>query len=65
MKTLHSLEGKRLIKIADDADLNSSSLPGTPLSLKAFKIWIKDAEEATTSSLKQAKTKWVHQRKQL
>ena len=64
MKALHSLEEKHLIKIGEDADMSSPSLPGTPLSLKAFKNWIANAEETTTISLTQAKTKWAGKRKQ-
>lgn len=65
MKTLHSLEEKNFIKIAGDADLSSPPLPGSPLSLKAFKTWVTKAEETTTVSLNQAKTKWASKRKQL
>lgn len=65
MKTLYSLEEKHLIKIADDVDLNSAALPGTPLSLKAFKNWVKDAEGSATVSLKYASSKWAQKRKQL
>jgi hypothetical protein len=65
MKTIHSLEQKHLIKIVDDADMSSPSLPGSPLSLKAFKNWIADAESMPFVSLKDAKTKWAGKRKQL
>ncbi|MEO7923425.1 MAG: hypothetical protein ABIR30_07090 [Chitinophagaceae bacterium] len=65
MKTLHLLQEKNFIKIADDADLSSPSLPGTPLTLKAFKNWVENAGKNDTTSLKQAKIKWADKRKQL
>jgi hypothetical protein len=65
MKTIHSLEQKHLVKIVDDADMDSPSLPGAALSLKAFKSWIADAESMSSVSLKDAKTKWSGKRKQL
>lgn len=65
LKALHALEEKHHIKIIDDADLDSPSLPGPPLSLKAFKEWIAKSEETPTVSLKEAKSKWAEKRKQL
>jgi len=65
MKTLHSLEDKHFIKISDDADLNSPALAGSPLSLKAFKSWIADAEVTPAISLTEARKKWAGKRKQL
>ncbi|MEP7376003.1 MAG: hypothetical protein ABI675_21585 [Chitinophagaceae bacterium] len=65
MKTLHSLQEKHLIKIAGDADINSPALPGSPLSLSAFKNWIAAAESMPSVSLKDAKTKWAAKRKKL
>jgi hypothetical protein len=65
LKALHSLEEKHLIKIVDDAEWNSAALPGEPLSLKTFKSWIKEAENADTVSLKEAKSKWTGKRKRL
>ncbi len=57
MKTLHSMEEKHLIKIAEDANISSPSLPGIPLSVKAFKNWVTNAEKNKTASLIQAKTR--------
>ena len=65
LKTLQNLEEKHFIRIVDDAYLDSSSLPGTPLSLKAFKNWISDSENAPRVDLKEAKSKWANKRKQL
>jgi hypothetical protein len=65
LKALHSLEEKNFIRIVDDANLDSPSLQGAQLSLKAFKNWIADAENAGTIELKDAKTKWGNKRKQL
>src|ERR1700733_265179 len=65
LKTLHNLEVKRFIKIVDEASFDSPAHPGTPLSLKAFKNWILDAENASTVTLKEAKSKWASKRKQL
>ncbi len=64
LKTLHSLEEKNSIRIVDDANLDSPALQGVQLSLKAFKNWIADAENAGTVELKDTKTKWINKRKQ-
>lgn len=50
LKALHSLEEKHFIKIVDDSNLHSPSLPGSPMPLKAFKNWIADAETSPTIS---------------
>jgi hypothetical protein len=65
MKTLHSLEQKHFIRISEDADINSPSLPGSPLSLKVFKSWIADAAQTPSVSLTEAKQQWAGKRKQL
>jgi hypothetical protein len=65
LKALHSLEEKKFIRIVDDANLDSPSLQGTQLSLKAFKNWIANAENAGVVELKDVKTKWANKRKQL
>lgn len=65
LKTIQSLEQKQLIKIVEDTNLDSPALAGAPLSLKAFKNWIHDAESTNTISLKEAKSKWAEKRKQL
>ena len=55
LKALHALEQKHIIRIVDEAEIDFPSLPGKPLSVKAFKIWISDAENISTVDLKQAK----------
>lgn len=65
LKAIYSLEQKHLIKIVDEADLNTPSIPGAPLSLKAFKNWIANAESMSSVSLQDAKIKWSARRKQL
>ena len=64
-KALHALEEKHYIRIVDDANLDSSALPGAQMSLKAYKDWIAKSEEAPTVSLQDAKSKWAEKRKQL
>ena len=58
-------DSARYIKIVEDNDFDSPSLPGTPLGLKAFKNWIVQAENAPTIDLQEAKTKWAAKRKEL
>ena len=65
LETLHTLEKKHFIKIVDDSDIDSPALPGTPLTLKAFKNWISDAEKAPTISLNDAKKEWESKRMKL
>jgi hypothetical protein len=59
LKALHALEDKHYIRIVKDEELDTPSLLGAQLSLKAFKNWIAKSEEATTVSLKEAKSKWA------
>jgi hypothetical protein len=65
LKALNSLAERDFIKIVDDAPADSPSLPGSPLSLKAYRNWIADAEHTPTVDLKEAKAKWTGKRKQL
>lgn len=65
LKKLQLLEQKQFIKINDDAKIDSPALPGKPLSLKAFKNWVKAAETTPVVSLKEARKKWAVKRKQL
>ena len=65
LKTLRSLETKHFISILENSNIDSPALPGTPLSLSEFRNWIKDAEQAPTISLNEAKEKWASKRKQL
>jgi acylphosphatase len=45
--------------------ISSPSLEGTPLTIKEFKEWIKQAESTPTIDLTQAKIKWAQKRKEL
>jgi hypothetical protein len=65
LKALHDLEDRHFIRIVDDAGLDSPSLPGGSLSLKAFKNWVAQAEQERTITLQEAKSKWAAQRKKL
>lgn len=65
LKDLHSLAEKHSIKIIDDTHPDSPALPGGPLSLKAHKNWIADAENSPTIDSKEAKAKWTSKRKRL
>jgi hypothetical protein len=65
LKALHALEQKHFIRIVDETENDFPSLPGKALSIKAFKIWISEAENTPTVDLKEAKTKWTRKRKQL
>ena len=65
LKTLQNLKEKRFIRIVDSTDLDSPSLQGEQLSLKSFKTWISEAENAQRLDLKVAKSKWANKRKQL
>ena len=55
LKVLRSLSKKREIKIIDEANSESPSLQGEPLSLDAFRKWVQQAEAAKTVSLEEAK----------
>jgi hypothetical protein len=65
LKTLLGMEEKQYIRIISDTDLDSPSLPGLPLSIKSFKKWISDSEEASSFELKEAKNKWANKKKLL
>ena len=65
LKSLNSLGERHFIKIVDDSHAGSPALPGGPLSLKAYRNWIMDAENAPMMDLKEAKAKWISKRKQL
>ena len=58
------METNHLISILENSDIDSPSLPGAALSLKEFKSWIVDAEQASTVSLNELKEKWTGKRKQ-
>jgi hypothetical protein len=65
LKAVRSLEAKHLVKIVNDPNLNSPALPGTALSLEAFRNWISVAEHMPTISLQEAKASWNIQKKKL
>ena len=65
LKAIHALEDKNFIRIVENNNFDSPSLPGAALSLKAFKTWINNAEQTPTIDLKEAKATWAIKRKQL
>jgi hypothetical protein len=65
LKALHDLEDKRFIKIVKSPGFASPALPGKEMDLPAFEAWISDAENASSVSLKEAKSKWTARKKQL
>ena len=64
MNELQSMQSKKLIKIINP-NFESLSLPGKPISITAFKKWIKDAENVETISLNEAKKRWANKKKKL
>jgi hypothetical protein len=62
---LKALEKKRQIKIISEIGYNSPALPGKPMSLKAFRAWIAEAEKSPTISLKEFQRRWALKRKEL
>jgi hypothetical protein len=65
LKVLNSLAERYFIKIVDDSHAGSPVLPGGPLSLKAYRNWITEAENVPIMDLKETKAKWISKRKQL
>jgi len=65
LKALQDLEHKHLIRIVKEADLNSYSLPGEPISEEDFKNWVEYAENNPTVSLIETRQKWAIQKKKL
>ena len=65
LKALQDLEHKHLIRILNEPDLNSYSIPGEPISSEDFRKWVEYAENSTTVSLTEAKLRWAEQRKKL
>lgn len=65
LKVLQELQEKHFIKILAKPDSNSLALPGKPLSVEEFKEWILSRENGPSMSLKEAKSQWAKQRKQL
>ena len=65
LKALQDLEHKHLIRIVKEADLNSYSLPGEPISEEDFKNWVEYTENNPTVSLTEARQKWATQKKKL
>ena len=67
MKEIHALEERHVIRIVkkSESDINSPAIPGTTLTLQAFKSWVGSAEAAPSISLKAAQSQWGRQRKKL
>ena len=65
LKTIYDLENNHLISIIEDSTYNSPALPGSPMSMKEFKNWIKEAEAAPTISLEDFKAQWAEKKKKI
>ena len=65
LKALQDLEQKDLIRIVNEPEINSYSLPGEPISDEDFKKWVKYAENSPTVSLTEAKLRWSDEKKKL
>jgi hypothetical protein len=65
LKALHNLEKRDLIRIVNEPNLNSYSLPGEPISDEDFRNWIEYAENAPTVNLNEAKQRWSDQKRKL
>jgi hypothetical protein len=67
LKAIQALESQQAIRIVEDTDidLHSPALGTQPLTLKAFKAWIAQAEAAPSVSLKAAMNQWAKRKKQL
>lgn len=65
LKALKELEHKQLIRIVKKSDSDSYVLPGETISDEDLKMWIENAEDSPTVSLKEAKQKWTAQKKKL
>ncbi len=68
LQTLHELEANHLIKIIatkTPGGTPSPALPGEPMDLQAFTIWMEQAENTDTVDLNEAKLQWAKKRKHL
>ena len=65
LEELRKLEENKLIRILNEPDINSYSLPGEAISENEFKNWIEYAEESPTIDFYKAKEKWENQKKKL
>ena len=65
LKALQDLEQKHLIRILNEPDLSSYSLPGEPISNEDFRKWVEYSENSPTVSLNEAKHRWAEQKNTL
>jgi hypothetical protein len=65
LKALEDLAHKHFIRIVSKTDIDTPALPGEPMSVKAFKNWISESENAPLMSLTEARNKWAGKRKLL
>jgi len=65
LKALQNLEQQDLIRIVNEADLNSYSLCGEPISDEDFRNWAEYAGDSPTISLTEAKQRWSNQKRKL
>jgi hypothetical protein len=65
LKVLQNLQAKHFIKIRATHDFDSLVFPGEPLTNDEFKSFILNREKGSNMSLKEAKSKWAKNKKQL
>ena len=65
LKALQDLEHKHLIRILNEPDLGSYSLPGEPIRNEDFRRWVEYAENSPIVNLTEAKQRWAKQKKKL
>lgn len=65
LRLMQDLELNNLIRIIKKPEVDYFSLSGDSISIRDFKKWIKDAENADFVSLSDAKNKWEQKKKQI
>jgi hypothetical protein len=65
LNAIQDLENRNLIRIVNEPDLNSYSLPDESISVEDFREWVNYAENSPTVSLQEAKQRWAEQKKKL
>jgi hypothetical protein len=65
LKAIKALEQKKQITIINEREFDSLILPGSPLSIEAFKELIAEAQNSPTITLQEVKKQWAAKRKRL
>lgn len=65
ISAIKDLEKRHFVKILEDSLLSSYSLPGSRLSIKQFKEWVKASESLPTVKFSKAKEKWASKKSHL